>query len=202
VPDQKHHAKTLGDLNYTEDFSLFGDKAAASSPDPPVATRHYGKYRGTVVQNEDPYFQGRLMVSVPGIVIANWAMPCVPLTDVQMGTYFRPRIGANVWVEFERGDPDKPIWVGCFWGKIGEPLAAKASKAVPPINAVITLETATAGISICDIPFTGGNVTLSAGAQTTSIRLTPAGIIITAPTVTVNTGAFNVVTPTGTFNVV
>jgi hypothetical protein len=38
-------------------------------------------------------------------------------------------VGANIWVEFEGGDPDYPIWVGCFWGtdelpqvaKVGEP---------------------------------------------------------------------------------
>jgi len=32
-----------------------------------------------------------------------------------VGLFFLPPKGANVWVEFEGGDPDYPIWSGCFW---------------------------------------------------------------------------------------
>jgi len=184
-----NHQK-LGDLGYTESFSTPWAESASSDPDPPVSKRHYGKFRGTVVMNTDPYQQGRLMVSVPGIVITNWATPCVPLTDLAMGVFMRPRIGANVWVEFERGDPDKPIWVGCWWGKGETPLLAKAANAVPPTNAVLTMETASAGLSVTDIPVAGapvpGNVVIRAGGVATTISMNPAGVTITAPTVTVN----------------
>jgi Type VI secretion system/phage-baseplate injector OB domain len=170
-----------------------------NDPDAPGAKRHYGKFRGTVVENVDPYNQGRLLVNVPGVVLGNWATPCVPVTDILMGTYVRPRIGANVWVEFERGDPDYPIWVGGWWGQPVEvPLMAKAAMAVPQTNTVITLETAQSGISISDIPIpfgTPGSVIVQTGAGTTSIALTPAGIIITAPMVTINTGSFVVNAP-------
>jgi uncharacterized protein involved in type VI secretion and phage assembly len=30
-----------------------------------------------------------------------------------MGVYMVPPIGAGVWIEFENGDPDHPIWTGC-----------------------------------------------------------------------------------------
>lgn len=155
-------------------------------PDPAVNRRLYGKFRGTVVNNVDPFGQGRLMVSVPGVVLTGWAMPCVPVTDILMGTFTRPRIGANVWIEFERGDPDKPIWVGCYWG-IEEvpPLAKAASVSVPPTNTVITMETATSGISVCDVPILAANVMIQAGAGVASIMLTPAGVVITAPSVTI-----------------
>jgi hypothetical protein len=82
----------------------------------------YGKYRGTVINNVDPLMRGRLMLEVPdvtGLVPSSWAEPCVPLagpTGPPMGVYMVPPIGAGVWVEFERGDPSKPIWVGCRWG--------------------------------------------------------------------------------------
>jgi Type VI secretion system/phage-baseplate injector OB domain len=176
-----------------------GQGTALSDPDAPSAKRHYGKFRATVVENVDPYNQGRLLVNVPGIVLANWAMPCVPVTDILMGTYVRPRIGANVWVEFERGDPDHPIWVGGWWGQPLEvPLMAKAATVVPPTNTVITLETATSGISISDVPIPypiPGSVLIQTGAGSTSIALTPAGVVITAPTVTINTGHFAVTAP-------
>ncbi|MGZ4215251.1 MAG: phage baseplate assembly protein V [Solirubrobacteraceae bacterium] len=155
--------------------------------DPPVSKRLWGKYRGTVVENTDPFQKGRLLVSVPGVLTTNWAMPCVPLTDVAMGTFMRPRIGANIWVEFERGDPDKPIWVGCYWGDGETPLLAKAANAVPPTNSVLTLETATSGISISDIPIPSstppGTVIIRAGGVAATISLTPAGVTITAPTI-------------------
>jgi Type VI secretion system/phage-baseplate injector OB domain len=173
--------------------------AGFSDPDAPGAKRHYGKFRGTVIDNVDPYEQGRLMVNVPGIVTSNWAMPCVPVTDIMMGTYVRPRIGANLWVEFERGDPDYPIWVGGWWGQQADaPLMAKAAAVVPPTNTVITLETATSGISISDVPIpygTPGSVIVQTGGGSTSIALTPSGIVITAPTVTINTGSFTVSAP-------
>ena len=174
-------------------------------PEPPVAKRLWGKYRGTVVDNQDAPPSGRLLVSVPGIVITNWAMPCVPLTDSVMGTFMRPRIGANVWVEFERGDPDMPIWVGCWWGEGEIPAIAEEYNAVPAIS-VITIESATAGISICETPMlaggdTPGNVNIIAGAGAATIALTPGSINITAPAVTITTTTFSVVTPAGGFTV-
>jgi hypothetical protein len=193
----------MASLGYREQFTWGSDSDA--DPDPPVAKRHWGKYRGTVVDNQDLPPSGRLLVSVPGIVITNWAMPCVPLTDVLMGTFVRPRIGANVWVEFERGDPDKPIWVGCWWGEGQIPAMAEESNAAPALP-VITMESATAGISVSDTPIpaggtTPGNVNLIAGKGVVTIALTPASVNITGPTVTITTETFTVVTPQGVFTV-
>ena len=114
TPNQ-HKRTTLGSLGYTEEFTAWGSEAAP--PEPPVSKRHWGKYRGIVVDNQDIPPRGRLLVSVPGIVITNWALPCLPVASIESGTFMRPQIGSNVWVEFERGDPDKPVWAGCFWGE-------------------------------------------------------------------------------------
>ncbi len=87
--------------------------------------RFYGKYRGTVVQNVDPEQRGRIQALVPdvsGLLPSNWAMPCVPFAGKQSGVYVVPQIGAGVWIEFEQGDPDYPIWVGCFWGSASLPI--------------------------------------------------------------------------------
>jgi hypothetical protein len=174
--------------------------APANVDEPTLSKRHWGKYRGTVVENIDPMQQGRLLVSVPGILITGWAMPCLPLTDVLMGTYTRPRIGANLWIEFERGDPDKPIWVGCYWNDFETPLLAKAAEAVPPTNSVITLETATSGISVSDVPIPlavpPGTIILRAGEGAATISMTPASITLTAPTVNIIAAAsFTVTAP-------
>jgi hypothetical protein len=49
-----------------------------------------------------------------------------------------------VWIEFERGDLDYPIWVGCFWadstevppGLIGDPPAHTLAIALPDRSAL------------------------------------------------------------------
>lgn len=89
-----------------------------------VERRFYGKYRGFVVDNEDPELLGRLRVSVPSVlgdqVVTGWAMPCVPYGgDAGVGMLFVPAVGAGVWVEFEEGDLEFPVWVGTFWSRPG-----------------------------------------------------------------------------------
>lgn len=85
----------------------------------------FGKYRGKVEDNKDPKKLGRLQVSVPlvlGDISTSWAMPCVPYAGDNVGLLLLPPEGANVWVEFEGGNPDYPIWTGCYWnnGKLPE----------------------------------------------------------------------------------
>lgn len=81
--------------------------------------RYYGKYRGTVANNQDPDRRGRLQLKVPALLgneITRWALPCLPFggaTDV--GTYFVPERDARVWVEFEQGDISYPVWTGTYW---------------------------------------------------------------------------------------
>lgn len=97
---------------------------------------YYGKYRGTVINNIDPEQRGRIMALVPdvlGLTPSSWAMPCVPIAGKQNGMYMVPKIGDGVWIEFEQGDSDYPIWVGCFWGIAAEvPLAALAGNPADP----------------------------------------------------------------------
>jgi uncharacterized protein involved in type VI secretion and phage assembly len=89
-----------------------------------VERRFYGKYRGFVVENADPENLGRLKLRVPSVlgdeVVTGWAMPCVPYGgDANQGMLFIPEVDAGVWVEFEEGDLEFPIWVGTFWSKPG-----------------------------------------------------------------------------------
>lgn len=157
--------------------------------------RFLGKYRGTVMQNEDPLDQGRLLVEIAGVTgipPASWAMPCVPMADLACGIFPRPPIGAGVWVEFEQGDIDHPIWVGGYWSSTRVlPLAAQAVVAALPTDPVITIETRTGGISIADTPLAAlGTLCVRSGAS--SIVFTSAGIQITAPSVSIQTPSFAV----------
>ena len=89
-----------------------------------VEHRFYGKYRGFVVDNADPEHLGRLKLKIPSVlgdeVVTGWALPCTPYGgDADQGFLFVPEIDAGVWVEFEEGDLEFPIWVGTFWSKPG-----------------------------------------------------------------------------------
>ena len=165
--------------------------------------KFWGKYRGTVVNNIDPQQTGRLLVEVPDVLSlapSSWAVPCIPLagpTGTPMGAYFVPPIGAGVWVEFEQGDPDHPIWVGCRWGGQNDiPPLAMAGLPVSPSIVFQTMLQNTLVIS--DLPGPTGGIMLKSttGAMILvnelGITITNgqgATIMMTGPTVTVNEGA-------------
>jgi uncharacterized protein involved in type VI secretion and phage assembly len=166
-------------------------------------TRYYGKYRGVVVNNIDPMQIGRIQASVPdvsGLVPTSWAMPCVLVAGINTGVFTVPQIGSGVWIEFEQGDPDRPIWVGGYWGSAAEvPVMAKS---VPPgINGFTIQTTLKNGLTISDVPGPTGGILI----QTTTgamISVSDVGIIISngkgatinmvGPTVDINTGAITV----------
>lgn len=81
----------------------------------------FGKYRGLVVSRDDPKKQGRLLVTVPALFGNErlWADACFPWTGPNAGVIYLPPVGAGVWIEFEGGDPDRPIWVGGWYAAPG-----------------------------------------------------------------------------------
>lgn len=94
----------------------------------------YGKYRGLVINNQDPMNQGRLQAMVPevlGEIPSGWAVPCSPYAGTQAGFFAIPPIGAGVWIEFEAGDPSRPIWVGGWWGVAEVPMKPMGIPTMP-----------------------------------------------------------------------
>ncbi len=166
--------------------------------------KYYGKYRGTVLDNIDPMQIGRLMVQVPdvsNILPSTWAMPCVPFAGIQCGFYALPPIGAGVWIEFEQGDSDYPIWVGGFWGSAGE-VPALALATPPGLQSIVLQTTSQNTIMISDTPGPTGGILLktAAGAMISisdvGITITNgqgATIMMTGPSVTINEGALQII---------
>lgn len=173
-----------------------------------TAQNFLGKYRATVLNNVDPETRGRLMLSIPdvlGVVPSTWAEPCTPLagpTGPPMGVYMVPPIGAGIWVEFEQGDPNYPIWVGCRWGGASDipPLA----HAGLPISPNIVMQTAGQNsFVISDLPGPTGGIMLKSATGAASIIVNDTGIyiqngmgaslVMTGPSVTINNGALVVI---------
>ena len=167
--------------------------------------KYYGKYRATVFNNIDPEQRGRIQAIVPdvsGLVPTSWAMPCVPIAGKQSGVYVVPQIGSGVWMEFEQGDPDYPIWTGCFWGIATEvPTLALAGN---PVSPSIVLQTGLQNaVIISDLPGPTGGIMLKSTTGTASIVVNDTGIYIqngkgasimmVGPSVNINNGAMNII---------
>jgi uncharacterized protein involved in type VI secretion and phage assembly len=160
----------------------------------------YGLYRGTVVNNIDPEQRGRIMAIVPdvtGVVPSTWAMPCVPLAGKQMGTFVVPPVGAGVWMQYEAGDPDRPVWTGGWWDHASE-VPALALAGVPSDPNIVLQTTLQNSIVLSDLPGpTGGIMLKSTTGATIIVNDTGiyiqngrgASIVMTGPTVTINSGA-------------
>lgn len=162
--------------------------------------RYYGKYRGTVFNNIDPEQRGRIQAMVPdvlGLTPSTYALPCVPIAGKQSGAFVVPEVGAGVWIEFEQGDPDYPIWTGCFWGLAAE-VPALALTAQPPSGAVVLQTTLQNTLMISDAPGPAGGILLktATGAMiainATGITISNgqgATIVLSGPSVTINESA-------------
>jgi hypothetical protein len=164
-------------------------------------TRFYGKYRGKVANNVDPLLLGRVQVNVPAVLGTGdlcWALPCAPYGGAGVGLFTVPPTGANVWVEFEAGDPDMPIWSGCFW-QSGE---VPASPAAPGIK---VLKTDSITLQLSDLPGAGGvslevgppavptKLTMTLDANGIKLSMAAFSVALSAQGVSINDGALEVI---------
>jgi len=167
-----------------------------------TATGFLGKYRGTVANNLDPTQTGRIQAMVPDVSpsISTWAMPCLPFAGINAGVFTVPPVGSGVWIEYEHGDPEFPIWVGGYWGSAAEVPAL--AHAVPPGVGGITLQTAQKnGLVISDAPGAAGGILITTATGAT-ISVNDTGIVISngkgatislsGPTTDINLGALKV----------
>lgn len=101
--------------------------------------QYFGKYRGFVADNEDPEQRGRLKLKVPTVLgeeVTGWALPCLPFGGLaNQGLFLVPEPDSQIWVEFEEGNLDQPIWTGTFWQQSGDP-PEEAAK-TPPTTRVL-----------------------------------------------------------------
>lgn len=164
-------------------------------------TEYYGKYRGLVMNNIDPMQLGRLLVACPQVLgpAQGWAMPCVPFASGPIGPeglYTLPLPGSNVWVEFEHGDPNLPIWSGGFWDSSKKPPSNTTSPTVRTViktlSTELTLDDAL-GITLKFAP-PGSPMPCAVLLGPTGIEISmgPKSIKISALSVTINDGALEV----------
>lgn len=164
-------------------------------PRPRVA-RFCCKHRGIVVDNVDPLGQGRLRVRVADVFPNEdrFALPALPLAAPDGGFLLRPPIGASVWVEFEEGDPDRPIWSGCFWaaGEMPPELGSPQRKAIKTESFELILDDGPAGGATLAVT-TGPGLRIALRAGGVEISGAGAKITLEGPIVSFNDGALEVI---------
>lgn len=160
---------------------------------PEGAGRHLGRYRGEVLDVEDPKAIGRVKVKVPevlGDVDSGWALPAFAASGDGSGIYAIPPVGAGVWVEFEAGDLARPVWVG-GWHKDGAlPTDATPKKFViqTPGGHIVTLDDDGSKVEIKE---SGGN-TITMNSDGIELKVGGKKVEITSSSVKINGGALEV----------
>jgi uncharacterized protein involved in type VI secretion and phage assembly len=115
-------------------------------------------------------------------------MPCFPFSGQQMGFFAVPQVGAGVWVEFEQGNPDFPIWSGCWYGLTTE-VPTLVQPGMPPLSGVILQTQLQNTLLISDAPGPAGGILLK--------TMTGAMIAINDVGITISNGKGAVITMTG-----
>jgi uncharacterized protein involved in type VI secretion and phage assembly len=162
--------------------------------------RYYGKFRGIVTDVRDPLITSRIRARVPEVMgddESNWALPALPFGGRGMGLFALPSVGAGVWIEFEHGDPEFPIWSGSWWGSAAEVPPALLTS--PYQKTMIKTESGHS-ITLDDTPGTGGITLETATGQKIVLNALGieisnglgAGIKLFGPTASINDGALEV----------
>ena len=160
-----------------------------------------GKYRSIVSDIQDPLMQFRIKAKVPDVFgdgECGWALSCLPFAGASMGFYGLPTVGAGVWIEFEHGDPEYPIWSGCW---IGVATDAPSALLAPPYKKVMLMTAGGHSMTLDDTPGIGGITLQTSGGQKVVINSLGiqiddgmgGKIVLQGPQVSINDGALQVI---------
>ena len=160
-----------------------------------------GTFRGIVTDIQDPLMTGRVKARVPDVLgedESGWALPCAPFGGSGVGFFALPTVGAGIWMEFEHGNPDYPVWTGCWFGSTADMPSALLA---PPYKKVMIVTEGGNKVTIDDTPGVGGITLETAGGQ--KLVLSSTGVTLdngmggkielTGPKVSVNSGALDVI---------
>ncbi len=172
-----------------------------------IRGHYFGKYRGTVTDNQDPASLGRLKVKIPAVLVDQevWAMPCVPYAGPNVGFYSLPPVGSGVWLEFEAGDPSYPVWTGCFWADNELPTSSGPDVKIWKTDSLtVQLDDSSGELLIQnsknskttysdDVKTESGGATHSVGSDGVVSEIGAGKVEVTQASVSVNNGAMQVV---------
>ena len=151
----------------------------------------WGKYRGTVAEVDAATMRLKAKIpgALPGGATSGWCDPCVPFAGKNVGVLMLPEPGTGVWIEFERGEASRPIWVGCFWNQGEVPASASATvKSIVTTAGSLDFDDGAASVTLQDsqqdkLVLESGSAKINAGSGSVEIG---------ASGVNINNGALEV----------
>ena len=147
--------------------------------------QYFGKYRAKVTNVSDTEFRGRIRVLCPKVLgdyESNWCEPCIPFAYEHGGDFHIPKVGDFVWVEFEEGDSNKPIWVGSLWTINNTPL----QEPYTVDKRVIEFDGARVEMTASDILITVGNSKINLNKSGTIDIIGSSAITVNGSTINLN----------------
>ena len=86
---------------------------------------YYGVYDGQVCNVNDPENRGRIQCVIPEVTGESpsaWCEPCIPFASDDKGDFYLPNLKEYVWVMFEQGNPNYPVYFGSWFAQDRTPL--------------------------------------------------------------------------------
>lgn len=137
-----------------------------------MGDRYFGKYSGVVKDNRDDTEQGIVTVSVPTIFPPDEPVAARPA--LPYGLFFVPEVDTTVWVEFEGGDSEFPLWTGVQHTR--ETWAQEAAASPPTVRAV---RTPSGHLLVLDDTSGAESILLTDGVNAHVLRFDADGVTVT-----------------------
>ena len=147
-----------------------------------LGSTYYGKYRGIVTDVNDPDNLCRIRARIENLLDGHetgWALPAAPFAGSGHGSVMLPALESGVWIEFEAGNIDNPIWSGGWWasGQRPSPQGSKVRVIVSETGNQVVLDDNKDEVRIVhnggpEIRITGTEVVITVGACELKIGMT------------------------------
>ena len=156
-----------------------------------MANQYFGKYRAKVVDVKDPEKRGRIRVMCPkvlGEAKSAWCEPCIPVAYDNGGDFAIPKLNEFVWVEFEEGNSNKPIYTGGLWSTNKSPSSSYAvgSRLITWGKCKVTMTESSLTLSVgdCELTVSSKGVTVNAPTYVKGKEVAKLGDEVTCSTIT------------------
>ena len=174
-----------------------------------VGSSYFGKYRGIVTDVKDKKNLCRIRATVPAVLgdqPCGWALPVAPFAGDGHGMVMLPKVGSGVWIEFEAGRLDNPIWSGAWWasGQRPDPQGAGVRVIVSEKGHKLILDDEADEVRLVhgsgpEIKMTGSEIVLTCGAC--EIKITNENISLNNGLIKVGLAGVSLVNGAMTFGV-
>ena len=126
-----------------------------------------GFYKAIVSNTNDPEKRGRIKCQIPDIlgnkVESAWCEPCVPVAYDRGGDFCLPQKKETVWVAFEKGNPNFPVYLGGWWQKEVTPLGGNYGSDREKVRIISYAD--------CTITMKNGIININVGAGTADLQI-------------------------------